>query len=251
MSQLPSALWLTVSPYLKKFDQRLLCHLSKRVSVARWEYMQSIDEPCCLDVVIDLLHEYLQGYYGHANQRVHLVGHGLSGIVGWLYTQRYPQHVRSLTLLSVGVNPSINWHAHYYALRQLLPCSREIVLAQMVRMLFGSRSCDITRALIHMLAQDLDSGLALHSLVDCQKIQAAKIQPPLFVCQGEHDAVVDPAERWQSLLLKPDDQVWTCPEGHHFFQFDRPRLVESKLLNYWQQVEQLETTSVIPALLKH
>ena len=169
MSQLPYALWLTVSPYLKKFDQRLLCHLSKRISVSRWEYMQSVDEPCCLENAISLLHEYLAGYYGHRRQQVHLVGHGLSGIVGWLYTQRHPEHVKSLTLLSVGANPAVNWHAHYYALRQLLPCSREIVLAQMVRLLFGDRGCDITRALVRLLAQDLDSGLALHSLAEAER----------------------------------------------------------------------------------
>ncbi|MEA5464575.1 alpha/beta fold hydrolase [Leptothoe sp. PORK10 BA2] len=252
MSRYPAALWLTVSPSLKKFDQRLLSNLSKRILVARWEYIQTVDEPCCLEVVIRLLHDYLQGCDGL--EPVHLVGHGLSGIVGWLYAQRYPQYVRSLTLLSVGVNPAVNWHAHYYALRQLLPCSREIVLAQMVRMLFGSRSCDITRALVQVLAQDLDAGFALHSLVNCQAIKGAKIQPPLLVCQGGHDALVDSAERWQP-LLKSGDRVWTCPNSHHFFHFDYPRLVEAKLLNYWQQVEQLETTpdqtTAIPAVLNH
>ncbi|MEM9979854.1 MAG: alpha/beta fold hydrolase, partial [Cyanobacteria bacterium P01_D01_bin.2] len=162
MSQHPSALWLTVSPALKRFDQRLLCRLSKRLSIARWEYMQTADEPCCLHIAIDLLHGYLQK---HCSQtRVHLVGHGLSGVVAWLYAQRYPEHVRSLTLLSVNANPAVNWQAHYYALRQLLPCSSEIVLDKMVRMLFGSCSYDITRILIQILEQDIDTGLALHSL---------------------------------------------------------------------------------------
>ncbi|MBE9066220.1 alpha/beta hydrolase [Leptolyngbya cf. ectocarpi LEGE 11479] len=246
MSQLPSVLWLTVSPHLKRFDQRLLCDLSKRLSVSRWEYLQTVDEPCCLEVAIDLLHEYLNS----GNPPVHLVGHGLSGIVGWLYAQRYPENVKSLTLLSVGVNPAVNWHAHYYALRQLLPCSREIVLAQMVRMLFGPRSCEITRALIQVLAQDLDSGLALHSLVDCQQIKSTPIQPPLLVCRGAYDAVVDAAERWTS-LLKPRDRVWTCPESHHFFHFEHPRLVETTLLSHWKQVDQLDKTAGIPALLNH
>lgn len=250
MSQRLSILWLTISPNLKKFDHRLLSNLSKRVAVARWEYVQTSDEPCCLETVISLLHGYLQGC--DSRKRIHLVGHGLSGIIGWLYAQRYPQHVRSLTLLSVGGNPAVNWHAHYYALRQLLPCSREIVLAQMVRMLFGRRSCDITHALMYQLAQDLDTGLALHSLVNRQTIKAAQIEPPLLVCQGEHDAIVASSAGWQS-LLKPSDYIWTCPKGHHFFHFDQPGLVETTLLNYWQQIEQLgqtkEPTTVIPALL--
>lgn len=244
MSCLPSALWLTVSPRLKRFDQRLLCRLSKRVSIARWEYIQTADEPCCLDVVINLLCEYLYKNFAQANRRVDLVGHGLSGIVGWLYAQRYPEHVRSLTLLSVGANPAVNWHAHYYALRQLLPCSREMILAQMARMLFGPRSCDMTRILVQILQQDLDSGLALHSLVDCQKIKSTKIQPPLLVCRGGHDAVVDVSERWQS-LLKSNDRVWTCPKGYHFFHFDYSRLVETAILNHWQRVEQLNPAVVL------
>ncbi len=232
MSYLPSALWLTVSPTLKRFDQRLLCRLSKRVSIARWEYIQTADGPCCLDIAIGLLHEHLNTHFTQTNKPINLVGHGLSGIVGWLYSQRYPQHVQSLTLLSVGANPGVNWHAHYYALRQLLPCSREIVLAQVVRMLFGPRSCDITRVLVEMLKQDLDSGLALHSLVNCQEIQSTQIQPPLLVCQGAHDAVVNTSECWQP-LLKPSDRIWTCPQGHHFFHFDQPRLVETTILNHW------------------
>ena len=244
MSHLPSALWLTVSPNLKKFDQRVLCRLSKRVSIARWEYIQTADEPCCLEVVLELLSEYLSRKFAQTHTPVHLIGHGLSGIVGWLYAQRHPEHVRSLTLLSVGANPGVNWHAHYYALRQLLPCSREIVLAQMVKMLFGSCSCDITRVLVELLKQDLDSGLALHSLVNCQEIESTQIEPPLLVCRGANDAVVSSVERWQP-LLKSDDRLWTCPEGHHFFHFDQPRLVETTILNHWQHLDQPHSAAAL------
>lgn len=248
MSQLPSALWLTVSPSLKRFDQRLLCSLSKRGAIMRWQYLQTEDEPCSLDVVMSLLYEYLQDHFMHTQKNVHLVGHGLSGIIGWLYAQRHPEHVRSLTLLSVGGDPAVNWHAHYYALRHLLPCSREIVLAQMVRMLFGPRSHDITRLLVQLLAQDLDTGLALHSLVGNQDIEAKPIKPPLLVCRGANDAVVETAERWRP-WLKSGDDVWTCPQGNHFFHFDYPRQVESIILNHWQQVDQLRPISIAPALL--
>ena len=247
MSYLPSALWLTVSPSLKRFDQRLLCRLSKRVSIARWEYIQTVDEPCSLEIAVGLLHEYLHNKVSSANRRVDLVGHGLSGIVGWLYAQRYPEHIRSLTLLSVGARPAVNWHAHYYALRQLLPCCSDMVFSHMALMLFGPRSCDITRVLVQMLEQELDAGLALHSLVECQEIESTKIQPLLLVCRGAYDAVVDTADRWQP-LLKQSDRVWTCPQGHHFFHFDQPRLVESAILNHWQQVEQF---SCAAAVLNH
>ncbi len=247
MSCRPSALWLTVSPTLKRFDQRLLCRLAKRVEIARWEYIQTADEPCCLDVVIQLLYDYMR--QRPKQEPIHIVGHGLSGIVGWLYAQRYPEHVRSLTLLSVGANPAVNWHAHYYALRQLLPCSREIVLGQMVRMLFGPRSYDITRLLIQMLERDLDAGLALHSLVGSQEIEPTQVQSPLLVCRGAHDAIVDAAERWQP-WLKSEDRVWSCPQGHHFFHFDHPHFTESTIFNYWKQVEQQDYFPATAALVK-
>ena len=84
MSCLPSALWLTVSPALKKFDQRLLNYLSRKVSIMRWEYMQTEDEPCSLETVIDLLYEYLQGHFVHTQKNVQLIGEGLSCSVGCL-----------------------------------------------------------------------------------------------------------------------------------------------------------------------
>ena len=243
MSHLPSALWLNVSPSLKRFDQRLLCYLAQQVSINRWEYVQTEDEPCSLEVAIRLLYEYLQQHFVHTQKSIHLIGHGLSGIVGWLYAQRYPEHVRSLTLLSVGANPAVNWHAHYYTLRQLLPCSREIILAQLVRTLFGPRSQDITRFLIQVLIQDLDTGLALHSLVDHQTIEPNRIQVPLLVCRGAHDVVVDTVECWQP-WLKSDDRVWACPKGHHFFHFDYPRQVESIILKRWQQLDRFSSVAV-------
>ena len=157
--------------------------------------------------------------------------------------------MRALSLLSVGGYPAVYWLAHYYALRQLLPCSRDIVLAQMVRLLFGPRSYDITRLLIQMLAQDLDTGLALHSLVEHQKIEPARIQPPLLVCHGDHDAIVDTAERWQP-WLKSSDRTWVAAQGHHFFHFDQARPVAATLLDHWQRVDRLRPVSVAPALLK-
>ena len=203
----PEALWLTVSPALKKFDQRLLCQLSRQLLIRRWEYHQTADEPCCLETPVSLLHDYLKT----SDRPIHLLGHGLSGIVGLLYAQRFPHRVRSLTLLSVNANPAINWHAHYYALRQLLPCSRSLVLAQMAKALFGPRPYDLTKILVDALGQDLDTGLALHSLVSHQDIAATAIEPPLLVCYGSQDDILNPPlhEHWQH-HLKPTDALWQC-----------------------------------------
>ncbi len=233
MTSHSEALWLTVSPALKKFDQRLLCQLNRQMTIRRWEYRQTADEPCCLETPICMLHEYLKT----CDRPLHLLGHGLSGVVGWVYAQRFPHRVRSLTLLSVNASPAINWHAHYYALRQLLPCSRDVVTAQMVKLLFGSRSFDLTKLLVNVLKQDLDAGLSLHSLVSRHDIVPAAIEPPLFVCYGSHDDILDQPvhQSWQP-YLKSTDVLWQCTGGRHFFHFDQPKVVAQAIRQYWQQL---------------
>jgi len=236
MNPRPHALWLTVSPALKKFDRRLLGELGRYTSICRWEYLQSVDEPCCLETPVRLLHDYVSA----CDQPVHLLGHGLSGIIGLIYARQFPQRVRSLTLLSVNAVPTVNWHAHYYALRQLLPCSRDIVIAQMARLLFGPRSYDITRALVNVLKEDLDDGLALHSLVSQSKVLTGTVESPLLVCCGRQDGVLSyPAHaRWQP-YLKPHDMLWQCAEGHHFFHFDYPKQVAQAITHYWRSLPAL------------
>ena len=100
-----NALWLSVSPQLQRFDQRLLQRLIKTTAVRQWNYRQTSDEPCCLETCLVLLHDYLK----QQDQPMHLLGHGMSGIAGLLYARRHPERVASLTLLSVGANPTISW----------------------------------------------------------------------------------------------------------------------------------------------
>ncbi|MEM9164008.1 MAG: alpha/beta hydrolase [Cyanobacteria bacterium P01_F01_bin.4] len=237
MTQGTNALWLTVSPHLKKFDQRLLCQLTKYTAIRRWEYHQTPDEPCCLETPVDMLHDYVRrcDRANMPNTKLHLLGHGLSGVIGLIYARRFPHRVQSLTLLSVGASPALNWHSQYYGLRQMLPCGRDIILAQMVRLLFGPQGHRLTRALMQVLERDLDTGLSLHSLVGRTEIAAGGITPPLLICFGGQDSIVDSAmqDRWQP-FLKPGDHLWICPQGHHFFHFDHPKQVESTIRGYWR-----------------
>lgn len=237
-------LWLSVSPHLKCFDQRLLSRLTKvnrmgsGSTIRRWEYCQTLDEPCSVDAVVDLLHEYLQSRsVPSSGAKVHLVGHGVSGVVGLLYARKYPQHVASLTLLSVGAMPAINWQAHYYALRKLLPCSREVILGQMTRLLFGQQSSRFVTALAKLLSRDLDSNLTLHSLAHDCHIPAGTVDVPLLVCNGEIDDVVTCAEQtgW-SKWLKAGDRIWHCPDGRYFFHFYHYKAVAKTVLNFWSQL---------------
>ncbi len=227
MNQDPNMLWLSVSPNLKCFDRRLLSRLTSTVPVRHWAYSQTVDEPCCIASVVASLHEYvsdraaLERRSGQAHYQVHLLGHGVSGIVALLYARRYPQHVASLTLLSVNPMPAINWQAHYYALRQLLPCSREIILAQMTKLLFNQQQPRFAKALSCLLAKNLDSSLTLHSLAHHATIPSGGTNVPLLVCNGDADSIVCSQEQslWHD-YMKPGDRLWHCPEGKHFFHFD-------------------------------
>jgi len=248
MNQDPHMLWLSVSPYLKCFDRRLLSQLTTTAPVRHWAYSQTVDEPCCIDSVVSSLHEYvsdranLEQRSGQEHPKLHLLGHGVSGTVALLYARRYPQHVASLTLLSVNPMPAVNWQAHYYALRQLLPCSREIILAQMTRTLFGSQQHRFATALSHLLAKNLDSSLTLHSLAHHARIPSGGTEVPLLVCNGAVDSIV--CSRKKSLwhdYMKSGDRLWQCPEGNHFFHFNHAKATAEVIRQHVCQVgEQLQ-----------
>jgi len=219
-------LWLSVSPHLKCFNRRLLSRLVKVAPVRQWEYYQSVDEPCCVDSTVTALHEYvssralLEARSGNPNYQVHLLGHGVSGIVALLYARQHPERVASLTLLSVNAMPAVNWQAHYYAMRKFLPCSREVILTQMARMLFNEQPIRFSKALMQLLVKDLDSNLTFHSLAHNTQIPVGGTEVPLLVCNGENDAIVgDRGQTQWHEVMKTGDRLWHCPEGKHFFHF--------------------------------
>lgn len=249
-------LWLSVSPYLKCFDRRLLSRLVKIAPVRQWEYSQTVDEPCCVDAVIAALHEYvcdratLERQSDNPDYKVHLLGHGVSGVVALLYARQHPERVASLTLLSVSAAPAVNWQAHYYALRQRLPCSREMVLAQMSRNLFGNQPVRFSKALAQLLEKDLDSNLTFHSLAHHTEIPAGSSEIPLLVCNGAHDSIVCSQKQpfWHD-AMKPGDRLWQCPEGNHFFHFHHAEAVAGAIAEHISNISaqpQNQTASCEP-----
>jgi pimeloyl-ACP methyl ester carboxylesterase len=218
---------LSVSPSLRRFDQPLLSYLSKQLPVAQWEYSQTPDEPCSLEAALNLLHEYLQGC-----KPLHLIGHGTGGLLGLLYARRHPEQVKSLSLLSIGVHPAIDWQAHYYVHRQLLSCSREAILVQMVHHLFGPQTA--TRRLVKVLEQDLDRSLSPHTLFRRISIPSGNVAMPLMVCGGAEDIVVDPNQfqGWYE-HFKLNDRLWLCPQAGYFFHYFHPEAVGQQLLDFW------------------
>jgi pimeloyl-ACP methyl ester carboxylesterase len=229
LSPCPDALWLTVSPSFERFDQKLLGCLARHGEVAHWAYRQTPDEPSSLDVAVTLLHDYLQGH----NRPVHLLGHGTGGLVGLLYARQHPQRVKSLTLLSVGVNPMVDWQAHYYTQLERLPCMRQQVLRQMAHSLFGYQSRPLLAGWVNLLEQDLIQSVSPHSLLKRVSLCPGSVAVPLLVCGGEADAIVDPAQirGWQS-WLKGGDRIALCP-GRHFFHAVHPHQVARQIFSFW------------------
>lgn len=234
MSKLSEVLCLSASPHLQVFDRPLLEFLARHNLIAQWEYQQTPDEPCSLDIALVLLHDYLK----QRHQPIHLIGHGISGLLALLYAQLHPKRVRSLTLLSVGACPAVDWQAHYYAQRQLLPCSRQILLTQMVDMLFGCSSQAMTKALVKILEQDLDNSLSPHSLVRCLSLKPIRVAVPLLVCGSVDDVVVDPHQlrSWQEYFGEDASKVWVCPGGRYFFHHFYPQQTGEQILNFWKSL---------------
>lgn len=229
MSQFPDTLFLNVSPSFKKFDRPLMEYLSQYGTIARWEYQQTLDEPSSLDVALALLHDYLQ----QSDRPLHLIGHSTSGLLGWLYARRHPERVRSLTLLSVGVSPAIDWQAHYYVMLEMLQCSRDIILSQMSYNLFGDRCKSNVKSWVEILKRDLATSLSPHTLVKRLSLPPGGVSIPLWVGGSQTDVIVD-VDRLQgwSSWLKDGDRLWVFPEGKHFFHYFYPQQVGDKILDF-------------------
>ncbi|MCU0542417.1 MAG: alpha/beta hydrolase [Oscillatoriaceae cyanobacterium Prado104] len=226
-------LWLSASPSLQFFDRPILRYLSQSVPLHLWEYQQTQDEGCCLDSAVELLHEYLQQH----DRPIHLVGHSTSGLIGLIYARRYPQKVRSLTLLAVGLPSTINWQAHYYTHLAAFPWNRQQVLTQMVSDMLGFDSQYITPKFISYFEGDLAFSPSPHSLFKRFNLAEKPVEVPLLLCSSKTDFVVSPivARRWLR-LLKKGDRLWECQGGRHFFHYFYPQRVGEEMLFFWQSL---------------
>ena len=225
------ALWVTTSPHLNRFDQPLIQQLCKHTTIAQWQYQQSEDEPCSLDIAVDLLHEYLKTY----DYPLHLIGHGTGGLVSLLYARQCPQRVRSLTLLGVGAWAALDWMAHYYFHLQLVPYRRHLVLSQLIPDFFGEQNPTITCYLARLLEKELAVSPSPHSLFQRSNLAPGGVPVPLLVCGSKQDPVVDTQaiREWQP-WLKECDRIWQCANGRHFFHCFHPLPVAEQILKFWQ-----------------
>jgi pimeloyl-ACP methyl ester carboxylesterase len=237
---LPKVLWVSASPSLKYFHRRLLNSLSKVVELEFWEYHQTLDEGSSIDSGIDLLHEYLS----NSDQPIHLIGHGIGGAIALGYVRIYPDQISSLTLLSVAVQPAINWHSYYYDRLRSLPSSRECILK-----LIASKLCPYTcpghiHDLVDRLERDLVEAPSSHSLFQLDVLAEGGINLPLMVCGSQDDPVIGSSglAGWNN-YLKPADTTLTSPTGGHFFHHFHSEMVSDQIQYFWQKLE--------PSLVSH
>ncbi len=248
MTKFPDALWLNVSPALQKFDLPLLKILSKFRCMGQWEYCQDLDEALSLETALTLLHDYLKT----CDRPLHLLGHSTGGLLGLIYADRYPERVQSLTLLSVGVHPAVDWQAHYYAQRRLLPCSQDTLLRQMVYTLFGCTPKDVSAVLVKLLKQDLLRSLSPHHLWQSQHISSMGVNVPTLVCGSVDDMIIDPQQLqgWKPYLNPLNSQLWICPGGRYFFHYFYAPEVSEQIIDFWNLQSPGDQSLADPAFMK-
>lgn len=69
------------------------------------------------------------------------------------------------TLLAFAEQPAMTWQTHYYVQRHLMSCSRQQVLAFMVRSLFGGDPPYPPKVLVKALDRDLSEAPSHYSLI--------------------------------------------------------------------------------------
>lgn len=234
ISSSAAPLWINANPSFKHFDSRIIRYLSKQIPIAYWEYHQELDEASSMNIALTLLHDYLKS----KSEPVNLIGHGVGGLLGLLYARKYSHRVKSLTLLGVGSAPSIDWQAHYYQMRKLLPCSQEIVLGRMVQMMFGHQSHSNVKNLVEILKQDLHNAPTTHSLYQLERVESGGVSMPMMICGSDNDGICDRSnfQGWSD-YLKDDDVIWSSPEGHHFFHYFFPEITGRKIIKFWRNIE--------------
>jgi pimeloyl-ACP methyl ester carboxylesterase len=229
-------LWLNASPRMKGLDRPMLRMLAKQYHIAQWEYVASWDRGTSFEVAQLLLKDYLIQLPADASP-VHLVGHGLSGVLALEVARLFPEKIKSLVLLGIGGQIDQTWHAYYHRQRQRLASDRQMLVKQMVYQLFERPLPYPVDCLKTLLAQDLELSPNLHSSGQCLSLPARQVSVPMLVCGSLTDSIVSPEalETWKP-YLKTTDRFWLCPSGKHFFHFYHPEAVVEQLCEFWQSL---------------
>ena len=211
-------LWIDLQPSLYCLFKRTAHSLGQRYDVKRWSFEHDPDESCDIDIAHALLKQTIE----KSIVPVHLVGHGISGTIAYLYAKKYPKNISSVSLLSVDSNSNNQWTTHYQSMRSQLPCSRYHILSHLSRLLIDTHAEHVHTIISRLLAKCLDSDFVNGSIIGNTKIEnLSKSEIPTLVINGGKDFVVDPCSfnRWK-VNLKPGDCYQQIVGGRHFFPFN-------------------------------
>ncbi len=227
----PEVVIVSTNPISDRLDVSLARFLGKNRGVAQWIYSEaSGDVASTTGEVLYGLESYLAGF-----TPVHLIGHSLNGMLAFLYAQKFPERVLSLTLLSVGKNIAMSWVCQYYFNLNFLPICRECLLKQMAVNLFGNLPSTELNFYIGLLERDLSYGFSPHSPFNLVCRRNEQLQVPLLVCGSKDDFICDPnsLHSWQT-LLKPNDRFYLFNSGGHFFHHFQAEAVGKIIEEFWQ-----------------
>ena len=210
-------LWIDLQPSLYCLFKRTAQTLGQNFKVKRWAFEHDLDESCDAEVVHSLLKQTIENY----STPVHLVGHGISGTIAYLYAQKYPENISSVSVLSVDTHSTNQWTSHYQSIRSQLPCSRYHILSHLSRLLVDRQTEQVGQIMTRLLAKCLDNDFVYGSIFKSEKItNLNKAEVPILVINGEKDFVADEQshDRWRQ-YLKPGDCYQKVANGRHFFPF--------------------------------
>ena len=124
-------LWIDLQPSLYCLFKRTAQSLGQHFEVKRWSFEHDLDESCDVEVVHSLMRHTIE----NSSNPVHLIGHGISGTIAYLFAQKYPNNISSVSVLSVDTHSTNQWTSHYQSMRSQLPCSRFHILSHLSRLL--------------------------------------------------------------------------------------------------------------------
>ena len=235
-------LWIDLQPSLYCLFKRTAQTLGQNFEVKRWSFEHDLDESCDVEVVHSLMRQTIE----NSSNPVHLVGHGVSGTIAYLYAQKYPNHISSVSVLSVDTCSTNQWTSHYQSMRSQLPCSRFHILAHLSRLLVDSQSEQVGQVMIKLLAKCLDNDFVYGSIVKSQSItNIKKAEVPVLVINGEKDFVVDEQshDRWKN-NLKSGDCYQKIADGRHFFPFTQWRQTAKMIESFVRMVPEQHQNQV-------
>ena len=227
-------LWIDLQPSLYCLFKRTAQSLGEHFKVKRWSFEHDLDESCDVEVVHSLMRQTIE----NCSTPVHLVGHGISGTIAYLYAQKYPNNISSVSVLSVDTHSTNQWTSHYQSMRSQLPCSRFHILSHLSRQLVDRRTEQVGNIVTRLLTKCLDNDFVYGSIITSQPItNLNKAEVPILVVNGEKDFVVDEQSdiRWRQ-CLKPGDCYQKIANGRHFFPFTEWRQTAKMIESFVKMV---------------